>query len=77
MKDKFRLVLLLVLFPLWAFAQNEFLFREINARQGLADNSAQTIKCLADGRMVISSIGYVNFFDGINFVSVQTPSSIY
>lgn len=77
MKDKFRLVLLLVLFPLWAFAQNEFLFREINARQGLADNSAQTIKCLADGRMVISSIGYVNFFDGINFVSVQTPNARY
>ena len=75
--DRFRLLLLLALFPLCTVAQNEFLFREINARQGLADNSAQTIKCLVDGRMVISSIGYVNFFDGINFTSIQTPNARY
>lgn len=77
MLDKFRLVLLLALLPLYVVAQKDFLFREINARQGLADNSAQTIKCLNDGRMVVSSIGYINFFDGINFASVHAPSARY
>lgn len=42
-------------------------FTVFNASDGLADNSAQTIKCTKTGRMVITTIGHVNFYDGDRF----------
>lgn len=42
-------------------------FLSYDASNGLADNSAQTIKCTKTGRMVITTIGHVNFYDGSNF----------
>lgn len=47
------------------------LFKEINAAHGLADNSAQTILSLPDGRMAISTIGNINFYDGVTFKSIN------
>ena len=42
-----------------------------DASNGLADNSAQTIMCTKTGRMVITTIGHVNFYDGANFVHID------
>jgi len=38
-----------------------------NAANGLADNSAQTINCTMTGRLVITTMGQINFFDGQRF----------
>ena len=50
------LELLLLLVPAVAQANDGRLFRVINAASGLADNSAQTILSLKDGRMAISTM---------------------
>lgn len=42
-------------------------FQAYNARNGLADNSAQTIRCATSGRLVITTMGQINFFDGNRF----------
>lgn len=42
-------------------------FRVIDASDGLADNSAETVLATLTGRMVISSIGHINFYDGTVF----------
>ena len=42
-------------------------FRAYNAKDGLADNSAQTIRCTTSGRLVITTMGQINFFDGNRF----------
>ena len=49
----------------------ERVFFMYDSSHGLADNSAQTIKCTKTGRMVITTIGHVNFFDGANFVHID------
>jgi hypothetical protein len=43
---------------------SERVFHTITALDGLADNSAQTLKCTKTGRMTISTIGTINFYDG-------------
>lgn len=43
------------------------LFRNYTSANGLADNSAQTIHCTRTGRLVITTIGQINFFDGSKF----------
>ena len=52
----------------------ERVFFVYDASHGLADNSAQTIMCTKTGRMVITTIGHVNFYDGANFVHID-PSA--
>lgn len=42
-------------------------FWVFDSSNGLADNSAQTITCTKTGRMVISTIGHINFYDGYSF----------
>ena len=51
--------------------QSDRVFFSFNAANGLADNSAQTIKCTRTGRMVISTIGHVNFYDGGSFTHID------
>lgn len=46
-------------------------FTTFNAANGLADNSAQTIYCMADGRLVVTTMGQINFFDGHKFTYVD------
>lgn len=46
-------------------------FRVINASSGLADNSAQTLLCTRSGMMVVSTIGYLNFYDGAKFTCLD------
>lgn len=42
-------------------------FQAYNAKDGLADNSAQTIRCATSGRLVVTTMGQINFFDGNRF----------
>jgi len=51
-------------------------FIVINASDGLADNSAQVVKCNEAGRIIISTIGNLNFFDGKSFTHADTKAEI-
>lgn len=46
-------------------------FYVYNATNGLADNSAQTIYCTKTGRLVITTMGQINFFEGNNFTYID------
>ncbi len=73
---KFGLVLLLTAVVVSSWAKGTVReFFVYDASNGMAANGAQTIKCTKTGRMVISTIGHVNFFDGHHFshiVPMQT-----
>lgn len=47
-------------------------FSVINAANGLADNSAQTLCTTRSGRQIITTIGHVNFYDGKSFSHVNS-----
>lgn len=47
-------------------------FRVINAANGLADNSAQIVVCTRSGRMIIATLGNLNFYDGVSFSNINT-----
>ena len=49
-------------------------FITFDSSYGLGDNSAQVIECTRTGRMVISTIGHVNFYDGDSFAHID-PSA--
>lgn len=49
-------------------------FYVFNAANGLSDNSAQTINCTKTGRLVITTMGQINFFDGQTFTYID-PST--
>lgn len=57
---------------LQANAEQERIFSAITASFGLADNSAQTIICTFTGRMTVTTIGNINFYDGSRFSHVET-----
>lgn len=63
----FVLLLTVVLCTATAAADSQRLFITFTAADGLADNSAQTIKCTKTGRMTITTIGNINFYDGAAF----------
>lgn len=48
------------------------LFRNYSAADGLADNSAHTLSCTRTGRMVITTMGQINFYDGQRFSYINT-----
>ena len=50
-----------------ALSAAENRFYVYNASNGLSDNSAQTIKCTLTGRLIITTSGQINFFDGQKF----------
>ena len=53
-------------------AEEERIFSPITASFGLADNSAQTIICTFTGRMTITTVGNINFYDGARFSHIDT-----
>jgi len=70
MKEYSRILYLMTFFcllVLHASAIEERSFIVINAASGLADNSAQVVKCTRTGRIVIATNGNVNFYDGKTF----------
>ena len=70
--QKFCVVLMLLLCPFMAEAQHsQRIFMSFDASNGLADNSAQTLKCTKEGRIVCSTIGHINFFDGSVFTHID------
>jgi ligand-binding sensor domain-containing protein len=46
-------------------------FRNFSAADGLADNSAQIIACTKTGRLVITTMGQINFYDGQRFIYID------
>ena len=54
-----------------ALGDSERVFSSYDASNGLADNSSQSILCTKTGRMLISTIGHINFYDGDTFVHID------
>lgn len=80
MRRKLYLILCLMqLLSLQAIADRSGrLFELFNASDGLADNSAQVIKCTRTGRMVTATVGQINFFDGQKFTYIDpTEENVY
>ncbi|MBQ9215449.1 MAG: helix-turn-helix domain-containing protein [Prevotella sp.] len=66
------LLLLLMLTPIWVLAMtSSYVFDNFNASHGLADNSAQTLKCTKTGRLVITTMGQINLYDGQRFTVID------
>ena len=65
-------LLLMLLMSVNAVAGDENLvFYSYDASNGLADNSVQIVRCTRTGRVLIFTIGHVNFFDGDNFTHID------
>lgn len=59
-------------------AEDEYTFTVINAANGLADNSAQVVVCTKTGRMIISTLGNLNFFSGATSLHIAPkPDASY
>ena len=73
LRTKIYLILcLLQILALSAMAERSGrLFEVYNASNGLADNSAQVIKCTKTGRIVTATMGQINFFDGQQFTFID------
>ena len=69
-------VILLLVGGLASEAADERIFQSITAYYGLADNSAQTIKCTKTGRMTITTIGNINFYDGAQFSLIDPKDEV-
>ena len=66
------ILLLMALAPCWVWAETSTrIFQNFNASNGLADNSAQTIVCTKTGRLVITTMGQINFYDGQRFTYID------
>ena len=71
-------MLMIVLPSLLMAEQSSRRFEIYNAADGLADNSAQSIICTKTGRLVITTMGQINFFDGQKFSYIDpTDENIY
>ena len=68
-----RLMMLLglLLVTVVSVADNDKVFYVYNAANGLADNSAQTVSCTKTGRLVITTMGQINFYDGQKFTFID------
>lgn len=51
--------------------EDQRVFFAYDASNGLADNSAQIVMCTKTGRLVISTLGHINFYDGASFTHVD------
>jgi len=58
----------------WAQRENR-LFYVFDASNGLADNSAQIVMCTKTGRILTTTIGHVNFYDGYSFIHIDPKPS--
>ena len=68
MKTRAMILAMMVLAATTALADiSPRIFRNYTSGDGLADNSAQTIHCTKTGRLVITTAGQINFFDGSKF----------
>ena len=64
----YRFLLLgLLCFCLQINAQQSFVFSSIDSKNGLSENRVRTILQLQDGRMIITTEGVTNIYDGTSF----------
>lgn len=68
------LLLFILMNSLLGHADQKRTFKVINASNQLSDNSAQVVVCTRTGRMIISTLGNINFFDGTSFSHIDTRS---
>ena len=68
------LILCILLVSTGSISARDTRFYVYNAANGLSDNSAQTINCTKTGRLVITTMGQINFFDGQSFSYID-PST--
>ncbi len=74
----FLLVCCLLAFTGMQAQEDRRIFYTFDASMGLADNSAQTLMCTKTGRMVISTIGHVNFYNGDAFTHIDPqPEDVF
>lgn len=57
-------------------AEQDRTFRVINASSDLADNSAQVVACNELGRIIISTVGNINFYEGESFRHIDTRQDL-
>ena len=62
--------------PVVAESDEGRIFRSITASDGIADNSAQTLKCTHTGRITVTTLGNINFYDGAHFSHINTDSEM-
>ncbi len=70
MNSNFRRYILLGLFLCFCVslnAQQSFVFTAIDSKNGLSENRVRTILQLQDGRMVVTTEGVTNIYDGTSF----------
>ncbi len=69
MNSNFRRYILLGLlwFSIFLNAQQSFVFTSIDSKSGLSENRVRTILQLQDGRMVVTTEGVTNIYDGTSF----------
>ena len=66
------LMLLTLLMSVNTLANDENLvFYSYDASNGLADNAVEIVRCTRTGRVLIFTIGHVNFFDGDSFTHID------
>lgn len=72
MKSLLRIITILLLLTenLRICAMDDRTFQVINASNELADNSAQLVVCTKTGRMIISTLGNLNFYTGSSFTHI-------
>ena len=50
-------------------------FMVYDASNGLADNNAQIVTCTPSGRIMVSTLGHINFFTGGGFIHIDPKAS--
>ena len=61
-------------FTVYPILAKDFVFTTINVSQGLSDNQIRNILQLPDGRMVFTTNGNVNLYDGVRFTYIHRTS---
>lgn len=68
------ITIILCLFGIFPVQANDFAFTPIDVSKGLSDNQIRYILQLPDGRMVFTTNGNINFYDGTRFKYVHRDS---
>ncbi|HEY5499229.1 MAG TPA: hypothetical protein VIK20_02465, partial [Bacteroidales bacterium] len=69
MNTKHFFLLLLILFgsPTLGYSRNDLYFRHIDSSDGLSDNQVRGILSASDGRILVRTVGMINFYDATTF----------
>lgn len=72
---RYILLGLFLCFCVFLNAQQSFVFTAIDSKNGLSENRVRTILQLQDGRMVITTEGVTNIYDGTSFKYLHLKSN--